>query len=200
MTSHCDKTPTLVMQSVRMWWWRQRWGTTTGFPLTKQMVEGRRRLYSKHWLQFWTTGKTLTSSTWKLKSEESLVHTQPLWKQAKLVCNCVHMVWLAPGKQGGSHLAFSALVVLGNILLSSSQWRWKRVKGVWIIYVLPEQISSKQESFWCQAHSSKRIVSPSIDIFITVAHIVMKLSCILASCPALCGLGAGVWLDMYFLS
>lgn len=34
----------------------------------------------------------------------------------------------------------------------------------------------------------------------TVAHVDMKLSGILASCPALCGLGAGVWLDVCFLS
>lgn len=69
-----------------------------------------------------------------------------------------------------------------------------------MIYVLPEQISSKRKSFWCQVHSSKRIISPTIDIFMTGAHVDMKLSCILASCPALYGLGAGVWLDVCFLS
>lgn len=30
-----------------------------------------------------------------------------------------------------------------------------------------------------------------------MACVDMKLSCILASCPALCGLGAGVWLDVF---
>lgn len=69
-----------------------------------------------------------------------------------------------------------------------------------MIYVLPERISSKRKSFRCQVHSSKRIISPSIDIFMTVTHVDMKLSCILACCPALCGWGAGVWLDMCFLS
>jgi len=44
------------------------------------------------------------------------------------------------------------------------------------------------------------MISPSIDTAMAVACVDMKLSCILASRPALCGLEAGVWLDMCFLS
>jgi len=47
--------------------------------------------------------------------------------------------------------------------------------------------------------ASKRIVSSCIDISIAVAHVYMKLSFILASCPAFWGFGAGFLSNTFFL-